>query len=367
MDDLFLEKTQIQVLDFATDKRLEWEKNHQLYSVIFELTPKCNFNCIHCYLHDHHSSKELSYEEIIEIIDLLYEKEVLFLTFTGGDIFTRKDFLDIYLYSKQKGFIIELYTNGALITPEVIEVFAKYPPLLVDISMYGASDNSYKAVTGISGAYDRVAHNILALHEAGIRVSLKAPMLSPYYHELDQFKDFAKKHDLPFRSSFEIFTSIDNDDSVKQYSISLKDALRDEFTDFSKKPKRQIKEEEIEWVNLIEDRPLFRCKLGRASCVIDYEGRMCPCMSFRHAGTKLTAKNFDEVWASFREYQKMKAKPDYKCLRCKAYDYCDICPAMMEFVYGDLEHVDEHFCKSAKARYAFYEQGKSIEEAIANL
>ena len=135
MDDPFISSIETQVLDFATDKRGVWEQNHQLYSVIFEITPKCNFNCVHCYLHDHHCSDELSYGEIVEIIDILYEKEVLFITFTGGDIFTRKDFIDIYMYAKKKGFIIELYTNGALITNKLIEVFKKYPPLLVDISL----------------------------------------------------------------------------------------------------------------------------------------------------------------------------------------------------------------------------------------
>ena len=102
-------------------------KNHQLYSVIFELTPKCNLNCVHCYLHDHHCSEMLSYNKIIEIIDILYEKEVLFLTFTGGEIFTRKDFLDIYTYAKKKGFIIELYTNASLITEDIISALSKYP------------------------------------------------------------------------------------------------------------------------------------------------------------------------------------------------------------------------------------------------
>lgn len=104
MDDLFTYKIKEQVLDFATDKRELWEQNHQLYSVIFEITPKCNFNCVHCYLHDHHCSEELTYEEIIEIIDILYKKEVLFLTLTGGDIFTRKDFPDIYTYAKKKDY-----------------------------------------------------------------------------------------------------------------------------------------------------------------------------------------------------------------------------------------------------------------------
>lgn len=365
MDEFFADK--IHVLDFATDKRAQWEKNHQLYSVVFEITPKCNFNCVHCYLHDHHAAKELSYEEIIEIIDILYENEVLFLTLTGGDIFTRKDFLDIYVYAKKKGFIVELYTNGALIDEDVVNVFKKYPPLLVDISLYGSCEETYKKVTGVSGAFERVIRNIEILLEAGIRVSIKTPVLDLYYSELPQIKAIAETFGIPFRTGFEIFPSVDNDDSVQQYCVSLTDSLKYEFEEFAKRPRTFGEGYDIELVNLQKDSPLFRCKLGRASCAIDYEGKMCPCMSFRHVGQRLSRGNFEEVWGRFRQYPKMKASRDYKCLRCKAYDFCDICPAMMQFVYGDLEYVDEHFCKSARARYDHYINGVSIEEILDNL
>lgn len=367
MDDFFNDRIKMQVLDFATDKRTIWEQNHQLYSVIFEITPKCNFNCVHCYLHDHHASGELSYDEIIEIIDILYEKEVLFLTFTGGDIFTRKDFLDIYLYAKKKGFIIELYTNGALINDQIISTFKKYPPLLVDISLYGSCNETYKKVTGVSGAFDKVMHNIQALLDAGIRVSVKVPILNLYYAELPQMKAIAEKFHIPFRTGFEIFPSIDNDDSVQQFRVPLADSLRYEFEEFAQRPRTFGEDYDAEMVDLSKERPLFRCKLGRASCVIDYAGNMCPCMSFRHAGRRLTRDNFEEIWGSFRQYPKMKASPEYKCLSCKAYDFCDICPAMMQFVYGDLEYINEHFCKSAKARYEHYIQGADMDTILEEL
>lgn len=365
MDDSFISSIEAQVLDFATDKRGVWEQNHQLYSVIFEITPKCNFNCVHCYLHDHHCSDELSYGEIVEIIDILYEKEVLFITFTGGDIFTRKDFIDIYMYAKKKGFIIELYTNGALITDKLIEVFKKYPPLLVDISLYGSCEETYKSVTGVSGAFEKVMHNIRTMYEAGIRVSIKAPVLNLYYSELPAMRQIAESVGMPFRTGFEIFPSIDNDDSVQQFAVPMKDSLRYEFAEYDENP-RQPKEV-MEPVDLSKERPLFRCKLGRASCVIDYQGRMCPCMSFRHAGKRLTRENFDDIWGSFRQYPAMKADANYKCLRCKAYDFCDICPAMMQFVHGDLEYVDSHFCKRAYARYEHYILGVNSEDVLAKL
>ena len=367
MNDAFTENAEIKVLDFATDKRLIWEQNHELYSVIFEITPKCNFNCVHCYLHDHHCSEELPYERIIEIIDILYEKEVLFLTLTGGDIFTRKDFLDIYLYAKKKGFIVELYTNASLINDEIINVFREYPPLLVDISIYGACEETYKKVTGVTGAFEKVMHNIKSLLDAGIRVSLKSPILNLYYSELPQIQAIADSFGVPYRTGFEIFPTIYNDSSVQDYSVSFSDSLKYEFEEFKKRPRTFGEDYDTEVVDLKKERPLFRCKLGRASCAIDFNGNMCPCMAFRHVGRKLTRENFDEIWGSFRQYPKMKASPTYKCLSCKAYDFCDICPAKMQFVHGDLEYIDEHFCKSAKARYKHYIKGMSVEEVLNDI
>ena len=369
MSKFLTNELEMQILDFATDKRNIWEKNHEIYSAVFEITPKCNFNCVHCYLHNNHADKELTYNEIIEIIDVLYEKGVLFLTLTGGDIFTRSDFIDIYLYAKHKGFIIELYTNGALINDQIIDVFKKFPPLLVDISLYGSNENTYEKVTGIKGAFERVINNIDQLLENNIRVSLKAPLLSIYNDEIDDIKQIATSRNIAFRSGFEISPSIENDDSIQQYQVSDYDALLREFNEYTDRPKKWqddnwLEKNEIMLVNLERDKPLFRCKLGRASCVIDYEGNMCPCMSFKHAGEKLTRETFDDIWSRYSEYPKMKATPNYKCLKCKAYDLCDICPAMMEFIHNDLEYVDNHFCKVAHARYAYYVEQKTIEEAL---
>ena len=215
--------------------------------------------------------------------------------------------------------------------------------------------------------YNRVISNIKKLLKAGIRVSIKAPVLSVYFNELPKIKAIAEDFKIPFRTGFEIFPTIDNDKSVQNYSVSIVEALKYEFEEFDKRPRTFGSEYEVELVNLKKQRPLFRCKLGRASCVIDYEGKMCPCMSFRHIGKKLTRDNFDEIWNNFGKFPGMKASEDYKCLECEAYDFCDICPAMMQFVYGDLEYVDTHFCKRAQARYKYYIEHKCMEEIIDGL
>ena len=63
--------------------------------------------------------------------------------FTGGEIFTRLDFLEIYIYAKKKGFIVELLTNGTLIETKAIEIFNMYPPASISISIYGKDEESY--------------------------------------------------------------------------------------------------------------------------------------------------------------------------------------------------------------------------------
>ena len=129
------------------------------FSVLFELTPKCNLNCIHCYLQNVHSAEQLNYEEITKILDILYEKGILFLTLTGGEILLRKDFLDIYLYAKKRGFLVELFSNGLLFSDDIINVLQKYPPLYIDITLYGACEETYRKVTKIHGAFDKVLAN----------------------------------------------------------------------------------------------------------------------------------------------------------------------------------------------------------------
>lgn len=367
MKDNFLRNKENEVLDFATTKRSEWEENHQLYSAMVEITPKCNFDCVHCYMSELHQNEALSTERLKEIIDILFEKEVLFLTFSGGEIFTRRDFPEIYLHAKKKGFIVELYSNGSMISDELLDLFTRYPPLLVDISLYGSNEETYRQVTRRSGMFDRVMRNIEKLVDAGIRVSLKAPVLNCYYEQIPAMKAIAAKFDLPFRTGFEIFPTIGNDASVQSYSVSPHEMLEYEFDEYEKGRNGRSEKEEFEYVDLPRERPLFRCKLGRASCSVDYEGNLCPCNSFRHAGRLLTREGFDSIWKSFGEYPSMKASEGYPCLHCDAYNYCDICPAMMEFVYGDLEYVDKHFCRTAKARFRRYERGESAEVILASL
>ena len=144
-----------------------------------EITHRCNNNCVQCYnnlpLNDKETRrKELSYEEHCRIIDEISALGCLWLLFTGGEIFARKDFLDIYTYAKQKGMLITLFTNGTLITPEIADYLVQYRPFVIEITLYGNTQETYERVTRISGSFDRCMQGIELLRQRELPLKLKA-------------------------------------------------------------------------------------------------------------------------------------------------------------------------------------------------
>ncbi len=362
----------IEILNFDETRRSEWQKNRKPYSVLFELTPRCNMNCIHCYLKDHHINEEiLSYDEVISIIDILYDKGILFLTLTGGDVFTRSDFLDIYMYAKKKGFFVEIFTNGELISDKDIDCFSKFPPLLIDISIYGTNEDKYYEITGRKGAFEKVINNCKKLKQANVRYSLKTPLLKQTVDEVAEMRRIANELGVVFAYSFELIPTIDGDMSVTDYQLDYETMLKKEFADFEKLTEAEknvaLGRDYIDYAENADRLPLFICNVARNSFLIDYRGKMCPCMKLRHRGMSINKDSFDMVWNEFAKFGKMKSSKNYRCSMCKARYQCSICPAEMDMLYGDFEYVDPKLCKVAFARYAYYDEGKSVDEALSIL
>ena len=99
----------------------------------FELTARCNFNCNMCYVHlkeDQISKigRELTNEEWLEIARQAKEAGMLYLTLTGGEVFIRPEFKELYIELSKMGFLIQIFSNGYMIDESVMEWLREYPP-----------------------------------------------------------------------------------------------------------------------------------------------------------------------------------------------------------------------------------------------
>jgi len=100
--------------------------NYYFPSINLMVTGKCNLNCIHCFnaKDNERLNTELSYEEILDILDQARDIGVHSFTLTGGEPTVHKHFMDIVraIYVRDM-FIFELNTNGFLINQEMLDEF----------------------------------------------------------------------------------------------------------------------------------------------------------------------------------------------------------------------------------------------------
>ena len=132
----------------------------QLFSATFELTYACNEKCIHCYANYPEAMKvhtPVSLAEYKKIINELYDIGCMHLSLTGGDPFMNKDFLEIYCYAREKGFVCDIYTNGLYLADHAdffSEVICRNPRVFY-ISLYGANAETHDSVTKIKGSFEK--------------------------------------------------------------------------------------------------------------------------------------------------------------------------------------------------------------------
>ena len=113
------------------DKPNEWSllkeySNYYFPKMNLMITGKCNLNCLHCFNAKDNAplNSELTYEEIIDILNQARDIGVNAFTITGGEPLVHRRFLDIVkaIYERNM-FIFELNTNGLLINQKMLDTF----------------------------------------------------------------------------------------------------------------------------------------------------------------------------------------------------------------------------------------------------
>src|SRR5207253_6915596 len=141
--------------DFSRSIHQHYAGERAALEASIEVTRRCPLECRHCYnnldMADQQArNRELSKEEHFQLLDQLADLGCLWLCYTGGEIFARKDFLEIYTQAKKKGFLVTLFTNGTLITEKTADYLREWPPFSIEITLFGRTKETYEALTCVS-------------------------------------------------------------------------------------------------------------------------------------------------------------------------------------------------------------------------
>lgn len=135
------------------------------YSLIISLTSKCNYSCKGCWAKKYNDKSELPYEKWKEILREAKEDMGIFSYYvTGGEPFLREDFFQ--LAQDFSDCLFFTYTNGSLLTDELIEKIKKlgniYP--MISINSMEGNNEELRDV----GTYNNALEKMKKLLEAGI-------------------------------------------------------------------------------------------------------------------------------------------------------------------------------------------------------
>nr|NJM04202.1 radical SAM protein [Desulfobacula sp.] len=344
-------------------------KKRRLLSLALELTHRCNNNCVHCYINlsanDKKAKKnELSFEDIKDIVNQAFSMETLWVLLSGGEPLLRDDFCDIYIYLKEKGFLVSIFTNASLISKEHIEVFKKYPPRDIEVSVYGISEITHKRITR-KNTFTDTMKGIERLINSPLSFVLKTAVMQSNHKEFLQISEFCKKAtNRPFK--FDPFLTLRLDRNLRKNSRIIKERLSvEEIIELEKLDKNRstaIKKQCLSagTDDLKEDEDIFRCRAGINSGCIDCYGNFKLCSSLVRKECIYDLKNgsLADAWNNFTPHIRMKksADPLFKkhCGSCSLVHLCMWCPAHSDLETGELDKPAPYFCDTALKRYSYF-------------
>jgi len=327
-----------------------------------EVTHRCPLTCAHCYnnlpMGDSTARKrELTREEHYRIVDELADAGGFWLLYTGGEIFARRDFLDIYTHAKRRGFLTTLFTNGTLITPRVADYLAEWRPFAIEITLYGRTRETYEGLTGIPGSFDKCMRGIDLLLERGLPLALKTVAVSLNVHEVQDIKRFAEDLGVQFKFDSMMNPRIDCSQSPLAVRLTPEEIVALDMQDEKRMNEWGIfAQKYFKPANPPESHDeLYHCGGGVSSFAIDPYGGMSICVLSQKDKFDLRTGSLVDAWEGFlRGVRQKKITRPTKCIDCELKTMCGMCPANGELENDDPEAPVDFLCRVAHLRaYAF--------------
>ncbi len=312
--------------------------------VQIELTNRCNLSCRHCNF-VRSDEPDLTTAEVKGIIDQLKEAGTFYLAFTGGEIFTRKDFIEIAEYAKKEGFLLIFMTNATLITPEKIEAIKKIRPRNMEISLLGATPETHDYITQVEGSFNRTVKAIKSLTSAGIEVVTKTALMSLNFKEYEDIRALSTSLGAVPVVSPTITPRKDGSSEPQNFLLPFED-LEEYLPSAPSDPDYFFR-----W----ETRRSLICSAARSTCCISPSGDVFPCVLLPIKLGNLRKQTFNELWhdktnEALSKIRSLVVSDLTECAACASQKFCYRCAGVAYLETGSYTAPSPSACRQAKLK-----------------
>ncbi len=324
----------------------------------FEITSKCNFSCKMCYIHSEKCNRE--YEDLpaewwIEVGRQAAEQGMLFLLITGGEPLLHKDFPLIYTELKKMGLVVSINTNGYLLNGEIAELFRENPPFRINVSLYGASEDSYERFTGVRG-FSQVLENVENIRNMGIDVRFNCSVTPDNCDDIENIFNLAKNLGVHIKTTPYMYPQIriTGEAGQNDYRLTAENAAECRVKWSVLKYPREVfiskaenMKKTIEYLDGGACRDVLSgkvmCRAGSSSLWINKNGEMSACGMIDKTFDVKTL-GFREAWIQVKKHTAQIELP-VKCENCKYRRICNVCAATCYTETGSFSDVPKYVCR----------------------
>lgn len=316
--------------------------------VTFCLTSRCNAHCKHCSsAADNKIDSDLSTEEILRVLDELYNCGIFTLAFSGGEPLLHPDFHLIAEYAVNKGFVIGLGTNGKIINSKTISLLKSVGIDHVQVSLDGSKSATHDSIRGINGMFDYAVNAIRQLVKNEIKTNV---CMTPTRLNYLEFEDtielcydlgvlgFNLSQFVPIgRGSEELDLEPFEWKNIMEIWFKKKIKYKNDMKFTTHEAQEILVDKELQDVE-----GFIGCQAGIGNCCIKADGTVTPCVMLDLPIGNIKTHTFREIWLNSKILDMLKNREliTGHCHNCNNLLKCGGCRGVAYSKTGDLHAAD---------------------------
>jgi radical SAM protein with 4Fe4S-binding SPASM domain len=319
------------------------------FTAHLDLTYRCNEKCVHCYL-DHDDHGEMTTVEIKHLLKEMADAGVFILTFSGGEIFLRKDLFEILEYARELTFCIKLKTNAVLIREVQAARLRELAVDSIQVSIYSHRPEVHDAITKLPGSLKRSVNAIRFLKSQGLKVVMANVLMTENMQDYEGVQNLARELGADFTLDPTVSPMMDGDRSTVALNAGdavLRKLFRDQglvgnVEEFCSPP---VATDE----GVLDSLP---CSAGHTACYVSPYGEFYPCVQFPLSCGNVRQQRFIDIWRDspqLKEVRAIRLRDLSSCSKCAHGGSCTRCPGLA-FLEGNMRGPSTADCEKSFAR-----------------
>jgi MoaA/NifB/PqqE/SkfB family radical SAM enzyme len=313
-----------------------WDEN-RLFSVLIELTYRCNLDCFFCYNDLGLRGKPLAFEQYDALLRDLASMNVLHVALSGGEPLSHPEFFRIGARARELGFVVRVKSNGHALRGELARRLRdEVDPFVVEVSLHGATAVTHDRQTRVPGSFTRLLENLREMIDLGLRVKINSTLTVWNEGETAAMYELADSLGLPLRFDLQVSPN-DNGDrtplNVAPTDEGIRELMRVEdarMSQFAAMPDP-----------VITAAPSSKhCGAGSAAIAIDPYGNVYPCVQWRRAVANLHERAISEIWGNAFDGIRSEAEEAKRIVAAHPRgQLLNFCPGLAEVLTGSATTV----------------------------